>query len=192
MKKEYPFNSNYIVYDDGRIYSKYKKDFLTPKYMRDGYIRVQLWCYVNGIKKLRYIGWHRAVAETFLQKPSKDHNVVNHIDGDKHNNSVRNLEWCTQRQNIHHAWNSGLSNKYNHTLKTGFDVYDTVNGMTSSYFSIRDMSQILPNSTYDSIRYAIRTGKLYRGRYVIQKSVTTKMQDSICTSTEAAIYEEIV
>ena len=175
MKKEYPYNSNYIIYDDGRIYSKYKKDFLTPKYMRDGYIRVQLWCCIDGQKKMRYIGWHRAIAETFLQKPSEKHNVVNHIDGNKHNNSVRNLEWCTQRQNIQHAWKSGLSNKYNHTKYKGFEVYDVINDTTTSYFSVRDISQSLPNTTASGIYRAFKEGRLYRGRYVIRKSVTTKM-----------------
>jgi len=45
---------------------------------------------------------HRLVAQSFCKK-SKDYNVVNHIDGNKENNSSDNLEWCTPRMNSRHA-----------------------------------------------------------------------------------------
>lgn len=51
---------------------------------------------------------HRAVAGTFIQnefnKPQ-----INHIDGDKKNNHISNLEWCTAKENNDHAWKIGLS-----------------------------------------------------------------------------------
>lgn len=50
---------------------------------------------------------HRLVAEAFL--PMIDgKNQVNHIDGNKLNNSADNLEWCTGRENVEHAWKAGL------------------------------------------------------------------------------------
>lgn len=104
MKKEYPFNKNYIVYDDGRIYSKRFKKFLTPKVNHDGYHRIQIW----KDNKCKYIAWHRIIAETFIPNP-KNKPVINHIDGDKTNNYVSNLEWCTQSENIQHAFKTGLS-----------------------------------------------------------------------------------
>ena len=68
-----------------------------------GYIQV---CVAKGRKSKKVIKMHKAVAETFL-----DGFVVNHIDGDKKNNVVENLEWCTPSQNTIHAYKTGLMPK---------------------------------------------------------------------------------
>ena len=49
---------------------------------------------------------HKLVANAFLGTP--DGLEVNHIDGDKSNNRVSNLEYCTRGENIKHAWDNGL------------------------------------------------------------------------------------
>jgi hypothetical protein len=68
-----------------------------------GYCRVSL-C-KNGSVKTGKI--HRLVAETFLNGEG----AINHKDGNKLNNDVNNLEFCTNKENLHHAFISGLRPK---------------------------------------------------------------------------------
>jgi hypothetical protein len=77
---------------------------LTPHAARDGYHRV--WLCKQGCPKLRLI--HRMVAEAFIANPLALPQV-NHLDGDKNNNALPNLEWVTASQNFRHALRTGLT-----------------------------------------------------------------------------------
>ena len=50
---------------------------------------------------------HRLVAETFIDN-SNNYKVINHIDCNKTNNNVNNLEWCTQGHNVRESFRNGL------------------------------------------------------------------------------------
>ena len=62
-------------------------------------------------KKRYMVRLHRAVAECFIPNPN-NLPCINHKDGDKSNNSVTNLEWCSYSENIKHAYNTGLHKSY--------------------------------------------------------------------------------
>ena len=93
------FEGLYEVSSFGRL--KSYKETSTGKILstinaKGDYIKVVL----QGIgKKRKSISMHRLVAQTFLPN-SKGLKVVNHIDGNKQNNVVSNLEWCSQKYNV--------------------------------------------------------------------------------------------
>lgn len=78
----------------------------TPGNLRAGYLNLIL-C-KNGKRKTVMI--HRVVAETFIPNPDNKR-TVNHIDGNKTNNRVDNLEWNTDSENQLHAHRNGLKPK---------------------------------------------------------------------------------
>ncbi len=103
MKKEYK-DTGYFVGECGTVYGKYQNNKpLKSSTDRYGYSKYGL-C-VEG--KMQTRAGHRLVAETHIPNPN-NLPQVNHIDGDKLNNHVSNLEWCTCRHNINHAKETGL------------------------------------------------------------------------------------
>ena len=55
----------------------------------------------------KFYALHKLVANHFLPN-DLNHSVINHIDGNRNNNSASNLEWCSQQQNMLHAYSTGL------------------------------------------------------------------------------------
>lgn len=101
--KEIEGHKDYLIYDDGRVYSCKRKIFLSYRFNQNGYKYVNL-C-KNGKYKSKSI--HRLVCESFIDNPN-GYREVNHIDGDKSNNDYTNLEWCDRSMNMKHASKLGL------------------------------------------------------------------------------------
>lgn len=98
--KEY---ENYKVSNLGRVKNVQSDKFLKTFTGAHGYKHVNL-CNKTGRKQWRV---HRLVMLSFTIQP-KHKNSINHIDGDKANNELCNLEWCTDKENSRHAVNTGL------------------------------------------------------------------------------------
>ena len=71
-------------------------------------------------KKEKSITVHRLVAQAFIDNPY-NFSQINHIDGNKLNNKIDNLEWCTASQNMQHAYKNGLELK-KHKKVVQFDL----------------------------------------------------------------------
>lgn len=102
------FNGIYEVSNLGRIKSNAleKPHIKKLSCKRLGYPYTML--YLNG--KATWVNVHRVVAKTFIPNP-ENKPCVNHIDGNKANNKVSNLEWCTRSENTRHAFKTGLMDK---------------------------------------------------------------------------------
>jgi len=76
-------------------------DCIRPYVNNKGYLCVNL--YKNS--KVHKFLLHRLIATYFISNP-KEYSVVNHKDGDTLNNTIDNLEWCTQSYNMKHGWDN--------------------------------------------------------------------------------------
>lgn len=85
------------VTENGKVFVKETGKEITPKNNGNGYLRI----YIPQLKK-RFL-LHRLVATAYIPNPDNKPQV-NHIDGNKHNNSVNNLEWCTNKENMTHFY----------------------------------------------------------------------------------------
>lgn len=97
--KPIPNYSKYHITKYGNIYSLTTNCWVSPFYDKDGYKRLAL-VDDNGIRKKERVC--RLVALTYIENPH-NYPIVNHIDEDKTNDYVDNLEWCTVSHNAKHS-----------------------------------------------------------------------------------------
>ena len=150
-----------MVSNTGKIkalpkFHKTNKDYSSIGYMqkekilsvyydkKSGYGRIGLT--KNGKTNRKYI--HRLVAEAFLNNPNNCPEV-NHIDGNKENNNVNNLEWCNHSDNIKHSYVI-LGRKQN-TMKP---IYSRNEKGIKKYDSKADAIQYLKTIGYEKCNYA--------------------------------------
>jgi len=153
---------DYLIYSDGTVESLLTGKKITKRVGPKGYYQINL-C-ING--KCKTFMFHRLMASVFIDNP---HNLpcVNHIDGNKLNNTLSNLEWVTYRYNTLHALKIDLihtarGKSTNNGRFEDFDIKEirnlANNGMTQKEIadiynvSKSAIQQIISRRTYDWVK----------------------------------------
>lgn len=102
---------------DGRIFGPKGQRKLQDQ--GNGYLGIT---YRDLTGKMRVLYLHRALAENYVKRPPGT-DCVNHIDGNKHNNNLENLEWVSKADDIRHAYAIGLISR-----DKGYHERDPVTG----------------------------------------------------------------
>lgn len=116
------YDGAYQVSDLGRVRSKKYGDWrvLKPSRNTNGYLQVGLW--KDGEKKEKKFRVHRLVAQAFIDNTDETKTLINHINEDKTDNRVSNLEWCDYRYN--NTYRDIQFRKKNSKLPKIKDLYD--------------------------------------------------------------------
>lgn len=162
-------------YANGRWGNQSVSRKLRLKHYTNGYPCIVL--YKDGTSKT--VSIHRLVAQAFIPNPD-NLPEVNHKDGDKENNNVRNLEWMTCSQNSQHAIDTGLHRPSGIQKKAASEVcsipvymYDTNGNLLRVFGSITEASEVTKADKSEIVKCCkgkAKTAKGYVWKYAQHKS----------------------
>ena len=156
--KPYPEDPRYLVSNTGFV--KGPKGHILSGSITNGYYRIGLY---NG-KNKKYEFVHRIVAKTFIPNP-ENKPIINHKDGNKLNNNIDNLEWCTQQENVIHARDvlkiSYQTDAAHEARKQKIKIIDIITKEEQIFNSIQECADFL-NIKYQTIQYYLKTKGLYK------------------------------
>jgi hypothetical protein len=156
---------NYEISNFGYVKSKKTGKRLKVSYDKRGYERVGI--YLNGKKKT--ITMHRLVAFNFIDNP-QNKAQVNHIDGNKVNNTASNLEWVTCQENIVHANANGLFKEKNKAISE--KMRNRLKGIS---FNHKNVIDLYTGILYHSLTEAC---KIYNLSYSTEVKRTRKQRNN--------------
>lgn len=135
---KYKLKYAYSLTASGKVYSHFSHRFLNTVLDKNGYEKVRL-ISTDG-KRHRY-SVHRLMLENFQPVEGMQNLQVNHIDGNKQNNHINNLEWCTPSENIKHAFSLGLKTQqgeHNNQAKLAEqDVIEIIDLLLTKQYTLR-------------------------------------------------------
>ena len=151
----------YFITKEGKVFSKGHKyndlHEMTLKQDKDGYLEVGI--YKDGKRYFKRV--HRLVAQSFIPNP-ENYPQVNHKDGNKNNNDVSNLEWCTCSHNLKHSFKE-LNRKPSITTNKIVILTNLNTGENIKFNSIKECANYV-NMSFEHV------GRILNGQYDIKKS----------------------
>lgn len=196
------FLNDYLVSNYGQVYSYKINKLLTPAEI-NGYLYVTL--FYDGVPHSKRI--HRLVMMAFAPNENAQFLQVNHINGNKKDNCIQNLEWCTPKENIAHAIETGLKRigEEHHDAVISNRQVEQICEMLEKEYSYEEIyNTIQPDIEYNNFRkiiYHIRYGECWNSisknyNFSRKKQRHTEYSDSnihlICKNLEEGkSYDEI-
>ena len=155
-----PGYSRYLIARDGRVLSMPKGELLKPYMDANGYMMFGV---QPDVGKRTIVGMHRLLALAYCPYDRHvDSLDVNHLDTDKINNQLDNLEWATRSRNNFHAHENGLNNS------RGVLVRNIATGVINRYYSVEECGRVM-GIDGETLRQRIvkkhAVGKVYSGFY---------------------------
>lgn len=160
--KEYP---RYLISNKGYVIDTIKNKICKERLSHNGYKIITI---VNSNNEYKTVKVHRLVAKAFI--PNQDNKPqVNHIDENKENNMVSNLEWVTAKENCNHGTRNermGNSLKFKNAIK--IKAIDIATGEENVYNSITECAKELCLDS-SSISKVLKCKQRYVSNYVFKK-----------------------
>lgn len=137
-----------------------KGRFLATGIDSSGYITTTL-CENNRSYRFRI---HRLVAEAFIPNPDNKPEV-NHIDGDKKNNMVENLEWNTYGENLIHAYESRLNKRRKPIEQISMETGEVIKLWESGYEATRALGGASPTAITNALAGRSKSAYGFKWKY---------------------------
>lgn len=152
--------SKYKINHEGIVINSNNE--ILSQFKSKGYPQV---CILSDDNKQHNRPIHRLICDLFVPNPN-NHPIINHIDGDKTNYDISNLEWCTYSHNSKHAYDTGLSTPKKsldtHTCKLTEDEVKNIKKLLSENLSAPDIIKQLELKITDATIHKIKNNKTWK------------------------------